>query len=159
MFKINNIPFPLQGSQEELFNHIAGKSGIPFGGFTYFKILKKSTDARDKGKIHFVYSVGFEVEKKYQQKALKIAEKVEEKLEILHQTHIKASKIPVVVGMGPAGIFATYALCLSGNPPIVLESCRLTTLHGVKTVSLSGFLNVPKSSAIFSALSVYSRSS
>ncbi len=121
MFKINNIPFPLQGSQEELFNHIAGKSGIPFGGFTYFKILKKSTDARDKGKIHFVYSVGFEVEEKYQQKALKIAEKVEEKLEILHQTHIKASKTPVVVGMGPAGIFATYALCLSGNPPIVLE--------------------------------------
>ncbi|MEG1442401.1 MAG: FAD-dependent oxidoreductase, partial [Oscillospiraceae bacterium] len=33
----------------------------------------------------------------------------------------KIDKRPIVVGMGPCGIFAAYALAKSGNPPIILE--------------------------------------
>lgn len=76
---------------------------------TEMRIRKKSVDAR-KGKVAFVYSVevGFSDSPIDEPKRLNIP-------------RVTLNKRPIVVGSGPAGLFAAYALSLAGTHPIVLE--------------------------------------
>ena len=52
--KIDGIKLPVTADEREVKNIAIKKSGIKNPG--YFKILKKSIDARDKNDIKFVYS-------------------------------------------------------------------------------------------------------
>ena len=83
-------------------------SGIKESKARTFLILKKSIDARKKGAIREVYSV-----------------LISEKEEALPSFTVPKAKEgayrPIVVGFGPAGIFAAYVLALAGLRPIVLE--------------------------------------
>ena len=84
------------------------KSGISERKARTFRILKKSIDARKKGAIKEVYTV-------------LISEKQEELLPFTVPAAKQGEYRPVVVGFGPAGIFAAYVLALAGLRPIVLE--------------------------------------
>ncbi len=85
-----------------------------------FKIYKQSLDARRKHNIHYMYSVVAETSDDTQCDGKEIRPLgVEGILEIPQGTHL--SQRPVVVGMGPCGLFAAYVLAKSGNPPLVLE--------------------------------------
>ncbi|NLB91666.1 MAG: hypothetical protein GX786_10675, partial [Clostridiales bacterium] len=48
MYQIKNIPFPLEGTIEELKKLIGKKIKVPVEQIKEFTILKKSVDARDK---------------------------------------------------------------------------------------------------------------
>ena len=74
----------------------------------YFKILKKSLDARDKADIRWVYSVEcsdrpFAPEERTFEKITKPAPKV------------------VIAGAGPAGLFCALRLIAHGIKPIIVE--------------------------------------
>lgn len=73
----------------------------------YFKILKKSLDARDKSHIFWLYSIAFSGEEEQE------PEKTFEK--------ISGNPRVVVVGSGPAGLFCTLRLIQHGFQPILLE--------------------------------------
>lgn len=115
---INNIKMPLKHNNDMVItaareivrsNCISAKN---------FKIYKQSIDARRKSNIHYVYSVLAETTDKITvSKDINILKAVSD-LEIKKKTIIGR---PIVVGMGPCGLFAAYVLALSGNPPIVLE--------------------------------------
>ncbi|MCD8308331.1 MAG: FAD-binding protein [Clostridia bacterium] len=73
----------------------------------YFKILKKSLDARDKNNMHWVYSIAFSADEERENKPpLK-----------------KVTNPPVVcvVGSGPAGLCCAVRLADRGFHPIVIE--------------------------------------
>lgn len=73
-----------------------------------YLITKKSIDARKKNDVKLVYSV-----------LAYFGEKpVEERLQI---PKAKSDKQPIIVGSGPAGLFAAYILAKAGLKPIVLE--------------------------------------
>ena len=115
---INNIKLPIKHNSDMVItaareivrsNCISAKN---------YKIYKQSIDARRKNNIHYVYSVTAETSDKItESKDIAILKAVSE-LDITKKA-IKGR--PVVVGMGPCGLFAAYVLALSGNPPIVLE--------------------------------------
>ena len=103
--------------------------------WTTFKILKKSIDARDKNNIFFVYNVAFDFVKSDNfAKGIVAAKKKLEKYEpMTFDPEVLGLKDeiaregterllrPIVVGFGPAGIFASYIFALNGIKPIIYE--------------------------------------
>ncbi len=83
------------------------------------KIAKKSIDARDKNNVHYIFALDIEIknEKKY------LKYKNVSKTPVYKYTISKSelSKRPVIVGFGPAGMFAGLVLAYSGAKPLILE--------------------------------------
>ena len=83
-------------------------------------IYKKSIDARRKSDIHFVYSVAFET-KNIENKVLSDGIKVLDEPSSLENIKISTSPRILVVGSGPAGLFAAYTLALGGAKVTLVE--------------------------------------
>lgn len=89
------------------------------------KIIKESIDARKKETIHYSYEVNVliknekEVLKKNKSKDI---EKIKEEIYKFQVTGTKKlSNRPIIVGSGPAGLFAAYLLAEHGYNPLIIE--------------------------------------
>ena len=58
--RLDNVKIPAGKGEDELYKLVKKKAG---GRLGYFRILKKSLDARDKGNIHWLYSVAYSPDK------------------------------------------------------------------------------------------------
>lgn len=90
---------------------------------TSMTLIKKSIDARDKGKIFYVYQVAVELKNEdlyindgYAKYEMPITDL---KTLFIDKKYIGAR--PVVVGTGPCGLFAAMSLAIMGAKPIVIE--------------------------------------
>jgi uncharacterized protein len=123
--RINNISLNLDENKETLMKKAAKKLKISIDEINNFKILKESLDARRKSDIKFIYHVELEYKseealvKKLRDKDIKIEESSYEREVKFGDKKLKNR--PVVVGFGPAGIFAALTLAESGYKPIVIE--------------------------------------
>lgn len=90
-----------------------------------FRIVKESIDARKRNNIKFNYSVEIECENEF-----KVVERANNKdikieKESITEEFIFGNKVmkerPIVIGMGPAGMFAALKLAENGYKPIVIE--------------------------------------
>ncbi len=102
---INNLKLPIDHSIKDLLNLIIKQCGKRP---TEYKILKRSTDAR-KGNVEFVYSV----EVVFDGSSI-----IEDRLDV---PLAQLDERPVIIGAGPAGLFAAYILARSELKPIVFE--------------------------------------
>ena len=110
--EVSNIKIYDNLSDEEAFGIACKKAKIDLNEVKKWCITKKSVDARDKNKVHFNYS--FEI--------ILNGENEEEETNLFIIDNKKVlEKRPVVVGAGPAGLFAAYTLALNGYKPILLE--------------------------------------
>ena len=126
MIRINNISVPLdfKFTDENLINISADELKIKSSGIKSAKLSKKSVDARKKNKICFVISVDTELENNLNEEKIIAKNKNTVKAEkyTYQINHIKPpEKRPVIIGFGPAGMFASLVLAESGANPIVLE--------------------------------------
>ena len=122
MVKISNIKVRADYSDEELFNFIYKKFGIKNDEVSTIRIVKKSIDARNKSDIFYNYSV--EIECKNEDK-INGAEKVEKESPFEINIKRKSNMSPVIVGAGPAGLFAALVLAKNGVKPIVIEQGKM----------------------------------
>ena len=92
------------------------------------KILKHSLDARKKPQIFQVYSLGIQLKnEKQEEKKVKqcknqnvmLSEQVMYALPAFGTEKLKHA--PVIIGMGPAGLFCGYMLAMQGYQPVILE--------------------------------------
>lgn len=106
--RIDNIKLKLCEGESVLKSRAAQAAHIKLSEAAYFKVLKKSVDARDKGDVHFVYSV-------------EIGKTPPPAPEIVVKKYSTPEKRVAVVGFGPAGIFCALALARRGFKPVVFE--------------------------------------
>ena len=117
MLRINNISMPLNATEQQLKQKAAAKLGIKGNDFKNFCISKKSVDARNKSNVHFVYSIDCENTSNISDKDIESLLPAEKLVFKIKDDGVR----PLVVGSGPAGMFAGLALAEAGLRPIVLE--------------------------------------
>ena len=82
-------------------------------------VYKKSIDARDKNKIHLVYSIAIPIIRNFSD-SIKGVDVVRIRRPAF-TTSKKPDSKPLVVGFGPSGMFAALSLAKAGLCPIVIE--------------------------------------
>ena len=121
MIRAANIRVPLDFDFSQLRDFCSKKLRIPQQKLKSAVLAKKSVDARKKSDVHFIISVDIEAEGEEKLlrtlKNVSVAERYEYELLPVKQPENR----PVVVGFGPAGMFAALVLSMSGARPIVLE--------------------------------------
>ena len=124
MIKYSNIKMPPEHTINDITAFIGKKLKTSQPDPSRLKIIKKSVDARHKDDIHFVYTVAFASENENALLKKNSGNKnISPYKEIPYSLpqRAKLSKRPVIVGFGPAGMFAALYLAQCGVRPIVLE--------------------------------------
>ncbi len=124
MIKISNINVPLDIWKKPLKDIAAKKLRINKADILEVRLLRKSIDARKKNAIQLVYTVAVTV-KKEKELLRKYSGKTDISLYKPYTYDIpkveQRQERPVIVGFGPAGMFAALILAKAGLRPIVLE--------------------------------------
>ncbi len=121
MIRVNNISVPLDYDNNTIINKVSRALRIPQSNIKSCSVFRRSVDARKKDSIHFLCTVDVTLqggEDKVLRKAKNAVKTAPYRYDV---PKWQGGVSPVVVGMGPAGLFAALVLAKSGAKPIVLE--------------------------------------
>ena len=124
MIRINQVKLPVEHTSDAL--HKKVQELLNYKGPMDVEIVKRSLDARKKPQLFYVYMVDVTVQEKEENKLLKRChsnqiQKIEPVKYEFPVKHYEGTEHPVIVGMGPAGLFCGYVLAKAGFRPILLE--------------------------------------
>ena len=125
MIRINEVSLPLNCVTDDIKESVSDLLGIKSENITYFEIAKESIDSRKRNNIKMIYSVNIEIDGDEDSVISRFPEnkvhKTERYIYKLPENKRKSDFRPVIVGFGPAGMFAAYILAMAGLSPLVLE--------------------------------------
>ena len=126
MIKINQIRTANEAGPAELYKKAAKLLKTKESALSKLTIVKKSIDARKKSQILHIYSILVSAENEEQ-----LVKKANSKDVMIYKpkkyrqpkimSDASLTKRPVVVGFGPAGMFAALSLAIAGARPLVIE--------------------------------------
>ena len=125
MLKVSNVRLPVGESEETLIDRFARRLKVPVGEIRQFRILRKSLDIRDKRRLEHVFTAAVELADEHAILRRGSIENItpywHERFELPEPGPATLRHPPVIIGAGPAGLFAAYLLAEQGYDPIVLE--------------------------------------
>lgn len=152
MIRIRDLILSPEHDLNALFYHAAQALHIRSAEIAHLEIYRRSLDARKKPDLHWVYTVDVTLRSGEGRVLRQVRnKKITRETPYYYQIPKKQSaQRPVVVGFGPAGMFAALVLAISGLKPIVLErgDCALTRREKVEAFWNGGALD-PESNVQF----------
>lgn len=126
MIRLRELKLPLDHPEEALRAAVLERLGIKDSDIQDFQIFRRGIDSRDSDQILFVYTLDLKLRNQAEiLKRFKKDRNVDIAPDMTYQFVAHApenlEKRPVVIGMGPAGIFAGLILAQSGFKPLILE--------------------------------------
>ena len=134
MLQINQLKLPVEEASTKeneysaLLYRIAGSLHLNSDMIDEIQIQKKSLDARKKPQLFYVYCISFKI------KNSSLEEKILKKKHsaditrfkpVSYQLEVTGTKKmlhrPIIIGMGPAGLFCGYTLSKAGYCPVIYE--------------------------------------
>ena len=146
MIRINQVKLPVEHTSDAL--HKKVQELLKYKGPMDVEIVKRSLDARKKPQLFYVYVVDVSVPEKEESKLLRRChnnriQKIEPVKYEFPVKQYEGKARPVIVGMGPAGLFCGYVLAKAGFRPILLErgKCVEDRSRDVEAFWETGHLN------------------
>jgi uncharacterized FAD-dependent dehydrogenase len=155
MLRLTEIKLPLAHAEGEIKAAIIRRLGIAEDELTGYTIFKRGVDARKKNDIQFTYTLDVVVRDeaailKHFNNDAHIKTAPDTSYHFVAQAPQNLASRPVVIGMGPAGLFAGLILAQSGFRPLILERGKAVRERTKDTFGLwrQGVLN-PESNVQF----------
>lgn len=126
MLRINNLKISILHSKVDLIKKIVKTLKIKESDILSYKIKRQSLDARKKEDILYSYNIDVELKKedivlKKHKNNINIFKAEDKKYKIEAMGDKKLNHRIIVVGFGPAGIFAALSLSRAGFKPLIIE--------------------------------------
>lgn len=125
MIRIRDIAMPPEHTRQQLWLTAAKQLKVPLSKIRRIEIVRRSVDARKKPDVKIIYTIDVSVEGD-EGKILRSCGCKRASLPVKSRYSVPVSgklpqQRPVVVGFGPAGMFAALVLAMAGCRPLVLE--------------------------------------
>ncbi|MDO8464979.1 MAG: NAD(P)/FAD-dependent oxidoreductase [Gallionella sp.] len=126
MLRLTEIKLPLAHAAGDIRAAILKRLGIADDELTGYVLFKRGVDARKKNHILFIYTLDVEIRNEADVIARlgsdpHIKPSPDTRYHFVAQAPQNLSSRPVVIGMGPAGLFAGLLLAQMGFRPLILE--------------------------------------
>ena len=130
MIRISQLKMPLGHTRKDLLLKAAKELRIQPEMIKEVELIKQSVDARKKPEIHYSYIVDIALKSGGRKEEERIVKKKKDRNITVHEEkpyslpecgNEPLKYPPVIIGMGPAGLFCGLALARKGYRPILLE--------------------------------------
>ncbi len=136
MLRLTELKLPLDHGQDALKKAILKRLSIKPAALKSHTIFRRSYDARRVSQIALIYTVDAEVEGEaslLKRRIKGVAPTPDTSYRFAAQAPASLKHRPVVIGMGPCGMFAGLVLAQMGFKPIVLERGKIVRERTVDT--------------------------